>query len=992
MAEFRVRARAVDMLGRQQIAGIPTAIHELFKNAHDAYAENVEVDYFRDERLFVLRDDGLGMTREDIETRWLTLGTESRLGANDPDVDIWTGPKNLPRRVIAGEKGIGRLAIAAIGPVTLLISRAVRVEGLQNTVTALMHWSLFEQPGIDVSSIVVPVRETDAGIPPKTVLEEMIEEVHTAIRDLADRIRSSELERLVSELDGLRSVDPQHLDLFLNQDRRTPLSLSENGFGTWFIVAPTASELNDDIDRFPDTMGTSNFNKVLLGFANTMDQNFHPVIETGFRDHRPDGPHPLIGPKQFFAADDFAEMDHLVEGEFDDRGQFTGRISFYGESSREFVLNWTAGKGQPTRCGPFRLRLGALQGRSSESRLDRTSHAAMSARLNELGGLYIYKDGIRVLPYGTAENDFIGIELRRTLSAQDWYFSYRRMIGFVALSHSSNPNLFEKAGREGFRENHAYRDLKSVLEEFFKSVSVRFFRSTSDEGADYQERKEEYILEREAIRRRNKRIRDRRKHFQMKLNSFRSAVDNEIYETRTKEILDRYLPRIERLESEIDSALASKYILKIASEIRSDISSMHDEIVIPPPRGLPLTKQIERDWAAYKRIYPELLERTIGRLEIEVAARVADLAETKITEEQRLADALETLNARKMELYKEVAASQRETWRVAEEMHRTLKTVFRKELGDLRDRFEETIHKYSLSFTEESTEIEESWNEVEHKLRLIKDREMELVDAVRRQLSEFRETIVERTTVDDEVAALEQSVERLREQLEFQSELAQIGMSVGILGHEFNHTIAVFRDTVHELKDWADATEEMRPLYKRLRTSFESLEGYLQMLTPLGRRLTRRRVEISGSEIELYVRRIFSERLQDHNVRLISSPQFNGHVVNCRTASLLGAFVNIVDNALYWIGQERDEGGEITFDAIHDAFLIGNNGPGISNLDAERIFEFGWTSKPGGAGMGLSLARDALKGEGFGLELRQFGLKRNPVFAITTHVDLEDSE
>ena len=60
MAEFRVRARAVDMLGRQQIAGIPTAVHELFKNAHDAYAEHVEVDYFRRERLFVLRDDGLG--------------------------------------------------------------------------------------------------------------------------------------------------------------------------------------------------------------------------------------------------------------------------------------------------------------------------------------------------------------------------------------------------------------------------------------------------------------------------------------------------------------------------------------------------------------------------------------------------------------------------------------------------------------------------------------------------------------------------------------------------------------------------------------------------------------------------------------------------------------------------------------------------------------------------------------------------------------------
>lgn len=62
MATFHVRARTVDMLGRQQIAGIPTAISELFKNAHDAYARIVEVDYLRRENLFVLRDDGLGMT------------------------------------------------------------------------------------------------------------------------------------------------------------------------------------------------------------------------------------------------------------------------------------------------------------------------------------------------------------------------------------------------------------------------------------------------------------------------------------------------------------------------------------------------------------------------------------------------------------------------------------------------------------------------------------------------------------------------------------------------------------------------------------------------------------------------------------------------------------------------------------------------------------------------------------------------------------------
>ena len=96
------------MLGRQQIAGIPTAIHELFKNAYDAYAERAEIDYYRRTRVLILRDDGYGMTRKDVEERWLTLGTESRIGANRPEsAGDWTGPKNLPRRTVMGEKGIG---------------------------------------------------------------------------------------------------------------------------------------------------------------------------------------------------------------------------------------------------------------------------------------------------------------------------------------------------------------------------------------------------------------------------------------------------------------------------------------------------------------------------------------------------------------------------------------------------------------------------------------------------------------------------------------------------------------------------------------------------------------------------------------------------------------------------------------------------------------------------------------------------------------------
>ena len=61
---------------------MPTAISELFTNAHDAYAPKVEVDFFRRSGLFVLRDDGIGMSHRDFVDRWVTLGTESKLSAD----------------------------------------------------------------------------------------------------------------------------------------------------------------------------------------------------------------------------------------------------------------------------------------------------------------------------------------------------------------------------------------------------------------------------------------------------------------------------------------------------------------------------------------------------------------------------------------------------------------------------------------------------------------------------------------------------------------------------------------------------------------------------------------------------------------------------------------------------------------------------------------------------------------------------------------------
>src|SRR6266487_1282058 len=152
MAHIRVRARTVDMLGRQQIAGVPTAISELFKNAHDAYARNTVIDYYRHDRLFVLRDDGLGMTPDEFLERWLTIGTESKLIEDSlvapPPID-----PDQTQRPVLGEKGIGRLAIAMLGPHLLVLTRAKRISGMnrgRRLSAAFVNWDAFQLAGVDL--------------------------------------------------------------------------------------------------------------------------------------------------------------------------------------------------------------------------------------------------------------------------------------------------------------------------------------------------------------------------------------------------------------------------------------------------------------------------------------------------------------------------------------------------------------------------------------------------------------------------------------------------------------------------------------------------------------------------------------------------------------------------------------------------------------------------------------------------------------------------
>lgn len=998
MVKLRVRARAVDMLGRQQIAGIPTAIHELFKNAHDAYAERVEVDYFRRTKVMVLRDDGYGMTREEVENRWLTLGTESRLGANRPkevEEHEWTGPKNLPRRAIMGEKGIGRLAIAVIAPITILLSRAVRPDGLHNLVVAIVHWGLFEQPGLDIGAIDVPVVEYPGGtLPTREDINCLIQRVRENIEDLKNELTDEAFNRLNAELDRAQSIAPDKLNITLQKQLKIdekPLSLTRDGYGTHFILLPTASELDDDIDGGMDKEA-STLEKSLLGFSNTMTGD-KPVIRTEFRDHHLDEePEDLIGPRNFFLPEEYEKADHHFKGTFDAHGQFTGTVSVYGER-KPFVCNWVEGRGRSISCGPFSIDVAYLMGDPKESHLSADDHRELYDKLFRIGGLYIYRDGIRILPYGNSDVDFVDMEKRRTKSAQDWFFSYRRVFGYVAINHEENSTLNEKAGREGFRRNQAYRDFRAVLINFFQRLALEFFRPKSPQGETYWDKKNALTTEAKFLEKQKKKAEERRAEFGKLLQEFFKKYNVGEFDHRAEDIVKDTDNRLQRLMTLKDNGDLAIGVRELETDVWKRMSALESDANITKPRGLSLSNKLEKDWASYQRMASQIRTDIIQSLRKGLEEKIRRSTENRISETQRRAVALQLLESQRDGLVRDLSVLRSDAYAAADETLKTIKHVVREEFAQFREAVETLLINFTRTTAKKPVELEESRAIIEREITAIHEREASLLDSIRRQMTDFAESLKERETLEDRTGAMEQRTQRLEEQLEFYSDFAQMGMSVGILQHEFEKTARDMRTAMRDLKPWADGTPKLKVIYRRLRDSFEHLDGYLKLLDPLGRRLNRSKVEISGDEIRMHLLRIFRDTLDENGIQVEASNEFLAHKVKCRSSALLGAFINILDNAIYWVANGAKQEKSIRLDVDNEGFLVSNSGPGIEERLRERIFEFGETTKPGGRGMGLAISRDTLQREGFDLELIRAGSDVEPVFRIKTAIaDEEEAE
>ena len=210
--------------------------------------------------------------------------------------------------------------------------------------------------------------------------------------------------------------------------------------------------------------------------------------------------------------------------------------------------------------------------------------------------------------------------------------------------------------------------------------------------------------------------------------------------------------------------------------------------------------------------------------------------------------------------------------------------------------------------------------------------------------------------------------EKLRKKWLETQELAQLGIAVEIIDHQCNALYSRLANIIDAIKISVKEDKKSQHKYSLLKTTFEHLENNYKLLTPLYRTTGRVRKDISGKEIKEYVKAFYDQDLIDNSIILNSTTSFNNASFFTYESILKPVFINIVNNAIYWL--KSSDKKEILFDFFEEKMLIMNSGEQIHQvyIDDGDIFNLFFSRKPNGRGIGLYLAKTTLNGIGFDIE------------------------
>ena len=958
---FQTRARTVDHLGREQIADCPTAVSELWKNAFDAYARSVELTIFAPVEdaapVAAVADDGHGMNRQEFLDRWLVVGTESKLTPSGTSAADRNGLRPRPRQ---GQKGIGRLSCANLGHTLLLVSKRKTAP----FVAALVDWRLFENPFSNLSDIFIPIAEFSSAGDLFGLLPELAASLAENVTGGRERARRDRLRSAWTAFDELSAHEPRgdgaaveppsiailstirKLPYRRHHLQEWPVFTGRAEHGTALLIAGLNHDLRVHLDD-TDTDSAGRAAKKL--FFETLSSFVDPYVDPSapesdcessqfsyaVRTWSPKGSSLVLGSDKQFDKRLTDRMEHRLEGTVNARGIFVGRVRAFGQ--------WLPAKCEipppkdlaipqrrDTFFGAFELYIASMEFRRTATTHTDFDFGQYRGLASKYSGFMLFRDGLRVLPYGRPDNDFFEIESRRSKHVGREFWNHRQMFGRIAITREANPNLKDKAGREGLIDNRAAQTLKKLVSNILMASARRYFGSESPVRQELlppittADRKRRAAEARQRLRQRH------RREFRARLRHNLSALPAWLEEVQV------YRQGLE-LKTEPQITDARRQL----EEFRDNLGDLR---FVDAPEDLGDLDQAYADYGA-------LLRRgqiTIAELSETIGERIAasgPSVSTKLLERQLESQAgqldrrLRVWKTTIDELYR--AEGHRLTVLIARR-----KAQFRMDARPLLDRFRLGRSSYA-----ESSRLMDGVKES------LDNENRDLFSSYIGALRSLQENI------DLEVLARVGIAELgdLRDQLERLNSLAQLGIAVEITAHELQAYDDMIGAGLRALPDAVQSTQAVTEIV----LGYEGLTDQLRFLSPLGLAGPKTQRWISGQEIGEYLSKFFASLLVRNRISFVATDAFRTVRIFEQRSRLYPVFINLVNNSVYWLSTASRDDRQILIDVVHEDVVVSDNGPGVSPEDIDSLFQLFFTRKShGGRGVGLYLCRANLASGG----------------------------
>ena len=397
---FSIDAGLIDRLGRELMGRAETALSELVKNAYDADATIVDVNFIDTNEAggtLTIKDNGVGMTLNQLRAGFMTISSTDK---------VHNPLSKRFKRSKAGRKGIGRFATQRIGTKLTIITQTLESD---TAIKIVINWADYKIDTI-LTSISNPVEYIEKVQPEGTIL---------LIEHLRERWTEKDIKNVYRYVSDL--LQPDYLS-----DRSEESGLAKQTDETFQVSFVQSLAGQDKVIADPDKII---FSKALAVIEGYIDEN-----QLG---------HCTITSVSLDLANNIIPVPHekkyTEDGEVEKRFLHLNQVHF---KAYYFIYNR-----EKYYTNLSKIELSAIQKLSSEQ-----------------AGIRLYRNGFRVLPYGEPNDDWLNIDRRYyNESGTNAPFGNRNLFGFVEIIDPTGQLFEETASREGIIDSDAYQELTEFV-------------------------------------------------------------------------------------------------------------------------------------------------------------------------------------------------------------------------------------------------------------------------------------------------------------------------------------------------------------------------------------------------------------------------------------------------------------------------------------------------------------------------------------------------